>query len=97
MFTSKGCNKRIDKLHETSLRLILNDYDLSCYDILSILNEETIFQLSIKSKRSLPGIDERTFLFCPSHYNLCSLNVFTLENPRNKFFLNSTVYLANEL
>ena len=29
MFSSKGCYKRINKIHEMSLRLILNDYELS--------------------------------------------------------------------
>ena len=32
MFTSKGFNKRIDKIHERLLRLItLNDYESSIY------------------------------------------------------------------
>ena len=29
MFSSKGCYKRINKIHERSLRLILNDYESS--------------------------------------------------------------------
>ena len=42
MFTSKGSNKRIDK--NTSLKLILNDYESSFYDMISTLNEKTIHQ-----------------------------------------------------
>ena len=43
MFTSKCCNKRIDRMHEKLLRSTLNDYESSFYDMLSILNEK-IFQ-----------------------------------------------------
>ena len=42
MFTSKGSNKRIDK--NTSLKLILNDYESSFYDMISTLNEKIIHQ-----------------------------------------------------
>ena len=33
MFTSKSCNKRIDRIHELLLRLILNDYESRFYDM----------------------------------------------------------------
>lgn len=42
MLTWKGCNKWIDRRHQRLLRLILNDYELSVYDIPSTLIEETI-------------------------------------------------------
>ena len=44
MFTSKSCNKRIDRIHELLLRLILDDYESRFYDMLSTLNEKTIHQ-----------------------------------------------------
>ena len=47
MFTSKCCNKRIDKIHERSLSLILNDYESLSYDFLSTLNEKTIYHRCI--------------------------------------------------
>ena len=47
MFTSKGCNKRIDKMHERWLRLILSDYESSFYDMISTLNERTIHKRCI--------------------------------------------------
>ena len=47
MFISKGCNKRIGRIHERSLRLILNDYGSSFYDIISTLNEKAIHQRCI--------------------------------------------------
>ena len=40
MFSSKGCYKRINKIHERSLRLILNDYESSFDSLLSALNEK---------------------------------------------------------
>ena len=40
MFSSKGCYKRINEIHERSLRLILNDYDSSFDSLLSTLNEK---------------------------------------------------------
>ena len=46
MFTLKGCNKRIDKMHERSLSLILNDYE-SFYDMISTFNKKTIHQRCI--------------------------------------------------
>ena len=47
MFTSKDCNKGIDRIHERLLRSILNDYESSHYDMLSTLNEKAIYQSSI--------------------------------------------------
>ena len=44
MFSSKECCKRINKIHETSLRLILSDYESSFDSFLSTLNEKTIHQ-----------------------------------------------------
>ena len=41
MFSSKGCYKRINKIHEMSLRLILNDYESSFDSLLSTLNEKS--------------------------------------------------------
>ena len=40
MFSYKGCYERINKIHETSLWLILNDYESSFDSLLSILNEK---------------------------------------------------------
>ena len=44
MFSSKGWCKRINKIHETSLRLILSDSESSFDSFLSTLNEKTIHQ-----------------------------------------------------
>ena len=47
MFTSKRCYKRINKIHERSLRLILNDYESLFDSLLSTLNGKTIHQRCI--------------------------------------------------
>ena len=47
MFTSKGCNKRIDRIHERALRLILNNDESSFYDMLSTFNKKSIHQRCI--------------------------------------------------
>ena len=44
MLSLKGCYKIINKIHERSLRLILNDYESSFDSLLSTLNEKTIHQ-----------------------------------------------------
>ena len=43
MFSSKGCYRRINKIHEKSLRLILNDYESSFDSLLSTLNKKKQF------------------------------------------------------
>ena len=47
MFTSKRCYKRINKIHERSLRLILSDYESLFDSLLSTLNGKTIHQRCI--------------------------------------------------
>ena len=49
MFSSKGCCKTINKIHERSLRLILNDYEPSLDRLLSTLNEITIHHAILMS------------------------------------------------
>ena len=84
MFTSKGCNKRIDRIHERSLN--------ACE---STLNEQKILQRCIKVSLteaykyviafSLELMNE-VFYLCQNHFtNLRNLNVFGMNNPSNKF------------
>ena len=49
MFPSKGCYKRVHKIHKTSLRLVLKDYESSFKSLLSILNEKAIHQCCIRA------------------------------------------------
>ena len=105
IFTSKGCNKRIDRTHERSRNLIIKDYESSFYDILSTLNEKTTHQhcIHVLSTKVICLNDfssklmKIVFYLRQNHCNLSSLNVFAMDNPRNNFKLNSTVYRANQL
>ena len=47
MFSSKGYYNGINKTHERSLRLILNDYESSCNSLLSTLSKNAIHQRCI--------------------------------------------------
>ena len=47
IFSSKGCYKRINKIHKRSHRLVFNDYGSSLDSLFSTLNEETIHQRCI--------------------------------------------------
>ena len=47
MFKSKGLNKKIKKIHEKSLRLVLNDHHSALDEMLDTLNEKTIHQQRI--------------------------------------------------
>ena len=42
MFTSKVLNKKINRIHEKSLRLVLNDNQSTSDEMLDTLNEKTI-------------------------------------------------------
>ena len=44
MFTSKGLNKKINRIHEKSLRLVLNDHQSTLGEMLDTLNAKTIRQ-----------------------------------------------------
>ena len=106
MFSSEGCYKRITKIHEKSLRLILNDYTSSFDSFLSPLNEKTIHQRCINIlltqvynylKGYSPDLINEVFYLCQNHYNLYSFNVFATDNPHDKYLLNSSVYQENQL
>ena len=106
MFSSRGCYKRMNKIREKSLRLILNDYESSFDNLLSILNEKTIHQRCINVLLTevykylngySPNLMNEVLHLRPNHYNLRNFNVFATDNPRNKYLLNSSVYRANQL
>ena len=101
MFSSNGYHKRINKIHERSLRLIFNDYD----SLLSTLNEKTIHQRCINVSLTeaykylngySPDLMNEVFYLRQNYYNLRSFNVFATDNPHNKYLLNSSVYRANQ-
>ena len=47
MFTFKGLNKKINRIHEKSLSLVLNDYQSMLDEMFDTLNEKTIHQQCI--------------------------------------------------
>ena len=102
----KGCYKRINKIHERTFRLILNDYESSFDNLLSTLNEKTNHRrcknfLLTEVYKYLngysPDLMNKLFYLRPNHYDLRTFNVFVADNPRNKYLLNSSVYRANQL
>ena len=106
MVSWNGCYKRINKIHERSLRLILNDYESSFDSLLSTLNEKTIHQRCINVLLTnvykylngySPDLMNEVFYLRQNHYNLRNFNVFATDNPRNKYLLNSSIYRANQL
>ena len=106
MFSSKGYYKRINKIHEKSLRFILYDYESSFDSLLSTLNEKAINQRCINVLLTevykylngyFPDLMNEVFYLRQNHYNLRNFNVFTTNNPHKKYLLNSFVYRANQL
>ena len=44
MFASKGLNNEINRIHEKSLRLVLNDHQSKLDEMLATSNKKTIHQ-----------------------------------------------------
>ena len=106
MFSSKGYYKKINKIHKRSLRLVFNDYESSFDWLFCTLNEETIDQRCINVLLARvhkylngysPDLMNEVFYLPQNHYNLRICNVFATDNPRNKYLLNSSAYLLNQL
>ena len=106
MFTSKGLNKKINRIHEKSLRLVLNDHQSTLDEMLDTLNEKTIQhqcidRLPTKMRKFLngysPAIMNDVFQLRQNTYNLRNFHVFASDVPRNNCMHNSVVYRANQL
>ena len=91
MFSSKGCYKRVNKIHERSLRLILNDYKLSFDSLRSTLNEKTIHQRCINNLLTeayeylngySPDLMNDGFYLRQNHYNLRNFNYSKHYTPK---------------
>ena len=104
MFTFKGLNKKINRIHEKSLTLVLNDHQSTLDKILDTLNEKTIHQQCIdrllievyKFLNGIPLILSMTFFYLRQNtYNLRNFHAFATDVPRNNCMLNSVVYRAN--
>ena len=103
IFTSKGLNEEINRIHERSLRLVLNDYQSTLDEMLYTLNERTNHQqcndrlLIIEVYKFLNGysldIMNDVFHLGQNTYNY----IFATDVPRNICMLNSVVYRASQL
>ena len=94
---------RIHKIHERSLRLILNDFE-SFDSLLFTLNEKAIHQRCINALLTKvyqhlnsysPDLMNEVFYLSQIHYNLRNFNVFATDNWRSNYLLNSSVYRVN--
>ena len=106
MFTSKGLNKKINRIYEKSLRLVLNDHQSTLDEMLDTLNEKTIHQQCIDRLLTevykflngySPDIMNDVFHLRQNTYNLRNFHAFATDVPRNNCMLNSVVYRANQL
>ena len=106
MFTSKGLNKKINRIHKKSLRLVLNDHQSTLDEMLDTLNQKTIYEQCIerlltKMYKFLdgysPDIMNEVFHLRQNTCNLRNFHAFTTDVPRNNCMLKSVVYRANQL
>ena len=92
MFTSEGLNKKINRIHEKSLRLVLNDHQSTLDEMLDTLNEKTIHQQCIErlltevykflNSYSL-DIMNKVFHLRQDNCNVRNLHAFITDVPRN--------------
>ena len=107
MFCSKKSMKKINSIHERSLRLLLNDYE-STFDLLLeksheiSVHQNCINSLMIEVYKYLnglsPDIMNEIFILRKNSYNLRHFHLFQTENPRSsKFGLDAIAYRASQL
>ena len=99
-------NKKISRIHEKSLRLVLNDHQSILDEMLDTLNEKKIHQqcidrFLIKVYELLngysPDIINDVFHLRQNTWNLRNFQAFATDVSRNNCMLNSVVYRANQL
>ena len=93
MFSSKGMNEKIKKIHEKPLKLILNDHQSALDEMLDTLNEKTIHQgcierllteLYIFLNGNSPDIMDDVFHLRQNTYNLRNFHAFANDEPTIK-------------
>ena len=107
MFCSRKSNRKINTIHERSLRLIFNDYENSFEELLLLNNDFTIHQRCLqmlvieiyKSVNELsPEIMKNIFPIQKPNYNLRKPNLIRFMNPNSyKFGLNSIKIRSNQI
>ena len=106
IFSSKGRNKKIDRTHEKSLKLVLNDHQSPLDETSDTLNEKTIYQQCIDRLTSefykflngcCPDTMNDVFQMQQNTYNLQNFSNFATDVPKNNYLLNHIVYRENQL
>ena len=106
MFTSKGLNKKINRIHKKSLRLVLNDHQSTLDEMLDTLNQKTIYEQCIERLLTevykfldgySPDIMNEVFHLRQNTCNLRNFHAFATDIPRNNCMLKSVFYRANQL
>lgn len=106
MFCLKTSLKKMDKIHERSLRLVLDDYSSDFNDLLTLSNmsihQRCINFLMTEVFKYLNGLSpdlmNDVFVLTKNTYNLRNFNIFKTENPRStRFGLDAIAHRASEL
>ena len=94
MCTSKGLNKKINRIYEKSVRLDLNDYQSTLDEMLDTLHEKTIHQQCIDRlltevykflNSNSPDILNDAFHLRQNTCNLRNFHAFATDVPRNNW------------
>ena len=107
MFCSKKSTKKINAVHERSLRITLKDYESPYTSLLEEAHQITFHQRCINSlmievykylKGHSPDIMNDIFKLRKNEYNLRNFHIFQTENPRSlKYGLDAIPYRASQL
>ena len=106
MCISKILTKKINRIHEKSLRLVSKDHQSILDKMLDTLNEKTIHQqcigrLLIEVYKFLNGYSHNVmndiFHLRQNNYNLQNFHAFATDVLRNNCMLDSVLYMANKL
>ena len=107
MFCSKTSMKKINRIHEKSLRIIYNDYVSDYNNLLSLSNKPTIHQYCIQSlvteiykflNNLSPDVMNKVFTLREIPYQLRNPNIFLTDNPRkSRFGLDTVTYRSSQI
>ena len=107
MFCSKQSMDKINKIHERTMRLVINDYSSDFHHLLNLTNDISVHQRCINSLMTevykyinglSPDLMNDVFTLRENKYNLRNFNIFKSENPRtNKYGLETIAYRSGQL
>ena len=102
MLTSKGLNKKINRIHEKFIRLTLNEHQSTLDEMLHMLNKKTIHQQCIDPLLNevykflngySPDFMNDVFHLRQNIYNFRNFHAFATDVPRNNCILNSPLLI----